>query len=544
MAKFFCKLALLSIVRAPTSATPQSTPTDPCLVTAGARTFDLSELASPLRHVSQQPDSHGWTYSFSACGHVPPSVGGPGCGAAAPSSAVLQQTAGACYGLGSTSTRTVEVTASGLTLSFSGGDGGRSTVVTVDCADVLRPEVVGWGHGAKPLTYVARVRARAGCALECRRDSAGAVCGGSARGICTYSNGTEQARCICAEGRSGQTCSDRQRLVSQTVKNTYFGIGSMNLNLPLSVIIILCIIVTAFRASRRSLHVLEKHTILYLVIGAVWLFFASTMGSWKTKTDAAEKLELGLSHGKLRVALAVVVLGPAYHAQYMKLFHESHAAYAKKYSYNLSIFSEWISSGPGPSVALSGASMQKYALLNTVWAQNFDYVVYLDADILINPSAPAVHLIFPSLGRGIGAVDEYEEPTGRFEDRVYVQRAMKWEDSPQKYYALAGFDLNTTHVLNGGMMIFQPALHSKFAMNMSTRYDHQSRSHPRGMHFEQAATGFELITQGMWARVPPVWNALWIIQRLYPQNIETLQQFIDRNYFVHLAGGDAGLLGI
>ena len=53
-------------------------PAGVCVVTAGARTFNLSELgggghagaAPPLRHVSQRPDSRGWAYTFSACSYV------------------------------------------------------------------------------------------------------------------------------------------------------------------------------------------------------------------------------------------------------------------------------------------------------------------------------------------------------------------------------------------------------------------------------------------------------------------------------------------
>ena len=37
-----------------------------CLVSAGARSFDLSNLVGAAQLVSQEQDSHGWTYS--ACG--------------------------------------------------------------------------------------------------------------------------------------------------------------------------------------------------------------------------------------------------------------------------------------------------------------------------------------------------------------------------------------------------------------------------------------------------------------------------------------------
>jgi hypothetical protein len=74
---------------------------------------------------------------------------------------------------------------------------------------VARPQVVRWSHGAAPFSYTALVRARAGCALECARDAAGAVCGGKSNGACVVSNGTDSlARCVCAERKSGAACAD------------------------------------------------------------------------------------------------------------------------------------------------------------------------------------------------------------------------------------------------------------------------------------------------------------------------------------------------
>jgi hypothetical protein len=90
-----------------------------------ARSFDLAELgggaggAPALRRVSRAADSLGWTYSFAACGAIAPLPAA--CAAAAPGSAALQQTAGASFGLGAFATRTVAATATGVTLSFSGG---------------------------------------------------------------------------------------------------------------------------------------------------------------------------------------------------------------------------------------------------------------------------------------------------------------------------------------------------------------------------------------------------------------------------------------
>jgi hypothetical protein len=207
-------LSMTAIAAAAAAAAADPAAPPACVVSAGARSFDLAELGGgggaggvpPLRHVSLAPASHGWTYSFAACGAIAPLPAA--CAGAAPGSAALQQTAGVCYGLGASATRSVTATATGVALSFSGGDGGRSSVITVECADVPRRQVVRWGDGSAPGSYTALVRARAGCALECARDPVtGAVCGGAQRGTCVIAaiHG-HTASCACMDGYAGPQC--------------------------------------------------------------------------------------------------------------------------------------------------------------------------------------------------------------------------------------------------------------------------------------------------------------------------------------------------
>ena len=207
--------AMFILAVAAAAATAYSAPAPPpaCVVSVGARSFDLAELggsssaggAPALHHVSRAADSRGWTYSFAACGDVAPLPAA--CAGVAPHSAALQRTVSECFGLGASATRRVAVTATGVTLSFSGGDGGRSSIVTVECADVARPYVVRWGYGSAPGSHTALVQARAGCALECARDTAtGAVCGGRRRGTCEVGS-TGASSCVCLGRHAGPLCS-------------------------------------------------------------------------------------------------------------------------------------------------------------------------------------------------------------------------------------------------------------------------------------------------------------------------------------------------
>ena len=132
----------------------------------------------------------------------------PAACAATPRAAALQEAGGPCYSLGTSATRKVAATENGTTIRFFRGDGSRSSIITVECADLPSPEVVHWSHGATPGVYNALVRARAGCALECGRSATGAICGGATHGSCIADSADySPAYCKCAGGHHGRACT-------------------------------------------------------------------------------------------------------------------------------------------------------------------------------------------------------------------------------------------------------------------------------------------------------------------------------------------------
>ena len=232
--------ALLAAVSAAEASLP------PCVAATGARTFNLSELGGDKAPIFSATESYrrGWVYMFSLCGDVAPNAY---C-TSAPPAAVLQDTPTQCHPLGTSTSRAVTTTASGVSVSFTGGEGGRKSIIEVECADVLTPYLVSWTEGPLPSTYVALVRARAGCALECERNAGGAVCGGAVRGTCiAEGNGTDPARCICATGHSGFACGDtvraRASLASRLDAESGAGFSSPTLGVVSAAIIVFAALV-------------------------------------------------------------------------------------------------------------------------------------------------------------------------------------------------------------------------------------------------------------------------------------------------------------
>jgi hypothetical protein len=201
----------------PFSLSLQSSSLVSCSFPTQIGTYDLSSL-STVRLISREDSSRGWLYLFNTCENV--NTQGP-CGDPSFAPAV-QVTSGGCHSLGRLDQRAILPFTSesndynnrqiGVTVSFQGGSScgnvARNISITVFCSDVER------ATNAKVLesktigcSYIASVESRAGCPIECARDSkTGAVCGGRERGTCNVTG--QGVSCICAPGKSGKACSD------------------------------------------------------------------------------------------------------------------------------------------------------------------------------------------------------------------------------------------------------------------------------------------------------------------------------------------------
>jgi hypothetical protein len=141
------------------------------------------------------------------CGSLVPSTVSPACAHLASAPAFLAVgTACFRYGDAALAVAAALPAGDGVAISLPGGDScgyvRRHLTVEISCADVLEePTIV---NGSIPCSYVMRARGPAGCARECPRDAAGAVCGGAARGACRLTSAG--ATCACRARFQGRAC--------------------------------------------------------------------------------------------------------------------------------------------------------------------------------------------------------------------------------------------------------------------------------------------------------------------------------------------------
>jgi lipopolysaccharide biosynthesis glycosyltransferase len=224
-----------------------------------------------------------------------------------------------------------------------------------------------------------------------------------------------------------------------------------------------------------------------------------------------------------RILLVSIAIGESYLHEYNTLFRPSHELYAKRHGYDFKVVSEWIK---GPHVRDS-TSFQK--ILIPGYFTDYDYVIFVDADILIHPEAPPIHLEIES--EGIGCVDQWAQPDGR---RLEIARRYGWETSAIDYYKLAGFTINIDKVINTGVLVFQPALHANICNEIYRNYVNNCVGNRRGFHYEQSAIGYTLQSRDLVKWLDSCWNAIWPLNNAVGKD---LLNFCNENWFIHFAGG-------
>lgn len=231
----------------------------------------------------------------------------------------------------------------------------------------------------------------------------------------------------------------------------------------------------------------------------------------------------------MKVCLVTMAIGEQYLKNYNEKFRPSQEAYAKKQGYDFRVITEFLDD---KIKHWSTISFNKILVCNQPWSYEYDFVIFIDADVYINPESPPIHSCV-DFGDKIGIVDEYTQPNRQ--RRIEIQRKQNWETSATVYYHLCGFYINTNLMLNTGVLVMQPKKHALFLQNIYNKYVLKSINHPRGFHYEQSSIGYELQKHEMFVVLPNTFNALWFLYK-YENHELTLKDFSKQVYFLHFAG--------
>ena len=231
----------------------------------------------------------------------------------------------------------------------------------------------------------------------------------------------------------------------------------------------------------------------------------------------------------MKILLTTIAIGDKYLNEYTHLFYESQRNYASKHGYDFKVITDFLDK---TVMNRHTISFNKILVCNQEWSKEYDMIIFIDADILININSPPIHN-YVDYGTCIGIINEYSQPTT--EKRIQIQTRMGWETSATEYYKLCGLDINTYMVFNSGVLVMQPKLHNAFLVNIYNKYVMESIGHYRGFHFEQSCIGYEIQKANMYKVLDNKFNAVWALTKLDNPSF-SLNTFFKENYFIHFAG--------
>ena len=230
---------------------------------------------------------------------------------------------------------------------------------------------------------------------------------------------------------------------------------------------------------------------------------------------------------KSKILLVTIAIGDKYLHQYNTIFRKNHEMYAKKHDYDFRVISDFLDK---TLTHVDAITFNKILVCSQPWSNDYDFIIVIDADILINIMSPEIHTSMDFENK-IGIVNEYSQPTN--EMRLEIQRMMGWEPDAKGYYRLAQLDIDTKMVFNTGVMVFQPKIHREFLENIYNKYANNSINHPRRYHYEQSCIGYELQVHQNYKIMDNKWNTIWPLYKMMGSQLE----FIFRqNHFIHFTG--------
>ena len=220
----------------------------------------------------------------------------------------------------------------------------------------------------------------------------------------------------------------------------------------------------------------------------------------------------------MRVCFGIISIGKKYLEEFERLFKPSVLAYCNKYKYDLKIFTDFLDPKRKQPDTIS---FQK--CLVPSFLTEYDLVIVLDADIYIEANAPPIHTL--ELNDKIGIVDEVAQSTAdKYDNMVKTGFA----DHANIYYKKIDIEIDTSKILNTGVMICNPAKHSEYLKSIYEKYVDKSIGHPRGFHYEQGCIGYELQKDNTYTLISNYWNHIYIHSQITNTPIHA--------YFIHFAG--------
>jgi hypothetical protein len=253
----------------------------------------------------------------------------------------------------------------------------------------------------------------------------------------------------------------------------------------------------------------------------------------------------------MRTAIVTLLLGRPYWLAWHEVCEPGWRAYADRHGYDIIAIDRPLDVSPR-AMARSPA-WQKCLILQPSVAGEYDRIVWLDADIVVNPDAPSIVDGVPI--ENIGAVDEFVYPTleihQAFWNRMVAQTgdhnpalARIWQSylDPRDYHGFWGLARRGNHIVQTGVLVLSPRHHR--ALLEHVYYTYENKGGPE-LNYEMRPLSFEIQERNLQHWIDPRFNATFNAilseanarRRILTQDqlFDLIRRSFDSNFFLHFA---------
>lgn len=225
----------------------------------------------------------------------------------------------------------------------------------------------------------------------------------------------------------------------------------------------------------------------------------------------------------MKKAIVTLTIGAEYERLFDVYCRFNWEKYCDKYGYDLIIINNPLDNSL--RAAKRSPAWQKLLILSQEWSANYEIIVWIDADVLINTKhSDDICLKVPV--EKVGAVETYSIPTKELYNisltriyHYYDENNIKYINNllPQSYYTNRGIaGNNLSEVVQTGVFVSSPRYHREIFEHIYYKYEDTKGAE---WNYEMPAMSYELIKSGMVHWISPRFNfcVMDIIAAFYPE---------------------------
>jgi hypothetical protein len=211
-------------------------------------------------------------------------------------------------------------------------------------------------------------------------------------------------------------------------------------------------------------------------------------------------------------AIVTLVIGDKYLNDWKKLCQINWQKYAEKYGYDIICLDTPLDTSS--RAQKRSPAWQKCLILSQEFSNNYERIVWIDSDILINSTlAPCIAEGVPK--DKVGVVNEWSSPTPELYAHTVIRRHEYYklagfkfiEDStPDRFYRNYGLPGRLDGVVQTGVMVLSPQYHRQILEKVY--FEYEDKGLPQ-WNYEMRPLSWELLEANSVHWIDPRFNMIW-----------------------------------